>query len=96
MVRKKSPTIVAAYPGAERRVHLVLRYPDDIVDKTVDLTPILEAGRLYAPLLKSRALFATLHVNQNGTALEFNGDFTISANSVEWLAKQMNTTSAGC
>ena len=51
-IGKPSPTIAAAYPGAKRRVHLVLLYPDGVVGKTVDLTPILKTGRVYAPLLE--------------------------------------------
>jgi len=87
-VGKPSPTIVAAYPGAGWRVHLVLRYPDGAVEKTVDLTPILKTGRIYAPLLEDRALFATVRVDEDGKALEFDGDFKISATAIEWLAEQ--------
>ena len=87
-VGKPPPTIAAAYPGAERRVHLVLCYPDEVMQKTVDLTPILKTGRVYAPLFEDDALFATLRVNEDGKALEFNGGFKISAASIEWLVEQ--------
>ena len=85
---KPPPTIAAAYPGADRLVHVVLRYSAGVVEKIVDLTPILEFGRVYAPLLEDDALFATLHVNEDGKALEFSGGFKISATSIEWLSVQ--------
>ena len=84
----KPPTIAVAYPGADRLVHVVLRYPAGVVEKIVDLAPILEFGRIYAPLLEDDALFATLRVNEDGKALEFNGGFMISAASIEWLAER--------
>ena len=30
------PTIAAAYPGADRLVHIVLRYPAGVVERIVD------------------------------------------------------------
>ena len=58
------------------------------MEKTVDLTPVLKTGHLYAPLLEEHALFASMRANEDGKALEFNGDFKISATTIEWLAEQ--------
>ena len=83
---KPPPTIAAAFAGGERRAHLVLRYPDGIVEKIVDLAPIIDFG--CNPLVENDALFATMRVNEDGNSLEFNGGFKILATTIEWLAEQ--------
>ena len=71
----------------DRLVHVVLRYPDRMVKKTVDLAPALWKKRIFLPLRVGDALFATLRINEDGTALEFgDGDIDISADWIERLA----------
>lgn len=81
------PRIVLAYVVRDRLLHVVLRYPDHMVKKTVDLAPVLWRKRIFLPLRVGDVLFATLRINVDGTAIEFgDGDIDISAESIERLA----------
>ena len=89
-VGRPLPLITAVKPVGDRLVHILLTYPDDVVEKTVDLAPILWSKRIFIPLREDDALFATLRVNEDGTALEFgDGDIDISA---DWIERMPQAT----
>ena len=87
-VGKPMPTIAAAYAGADRLAHVVLRYPEGVVEKIVDLAPVLASRYVYAALIKDDALFATLRISEDGNALEFANGLEISALWIERLPDQ--------
>jgi len=82
------PKIAAAYAGADRLLHVVLRYPDGVVEKIVDLGPVFASGWVYAPLRDDDVLFASMRVNEGGNALEFGDGRKISAAQIERLPQR--------
>jgi plasmid stability protein len=63
-------------------------------DDVVDLSPLIDTLRFYAPLRKSPALFETAHLIDDGYAVAWGGDDAIdmSAESVERLAEEAMTS----
>ena len=73
----------------------MLRYPDGIVEKIVDLAPVSESAWVYAPLRGDDVLFASMRVNEDGNALEFGDGRKISAAQIERLPNRLCSLSAG-
>ncbi len=58
----------------------------------VDLSPLIDAYRFYAPLRKDPSLFGTAHLIDDGYAIAWgDGDIDMSATSVERLAEEAMT-----
>jgi hypothetical protein len=58
----------------------------------VDLSPLIDAYRFYAPLRKDADLFGTAHLIDDGYAIAWaDGDIDMSATSVERLAEEAMT-----
>jgi hypothetical protein len=58
----------------------------------VDLSPLIDAYRFYAPLRKDAGLFGTAHLIDDGYAIAWgDGDIDMSATSVERLAEEAMT-----
>jgi hypothetical protein len=58
----------------------------------VDLSPLIDTLRFYAPLRKNPALFATAHLIDDGYALAWSdGSIDMSAASIERLAEEAMT-----
>jgi plasmid stability protein len=58
----------------------------------VDLSPLIDTFRVYTPLRKNTALFATAHLIDNGFAIAWGDDaIDMSAESVERLAAEAMT-----
>lgn len=53
--------------------------------KVVNLAPALESRRVYIPLRQDDALFQTLKVNEDGTAIEWSADLDFSAAWIDRL-----------
>jgi len=56
------------------------------------IAPVLASRHVYDPLREDDALFATMRVNEDGNALEFNGGLEISA---MWIERLADTAPAG-
>ena len=63
--------------------------------ETVDLSPLIDCYKLYAPLRGDHTLFATVHLLNEGTAIAWGKDDEIdmSAASIERLAEETMTVS---
>lgn len=73
--------IASAEVSGGRRVRVVWRNGEDT---TVDLAPVLQSRRLFIPLRNDDTLFATMHVNEDGNALEWDGGIELTA---VWIAR---------
>ncbi|MBA5777080.1 hypothetical protein H2509_08045 [Stappia sp. F7233] len=62
------------------------------ITETVDLAPLIEQFRLYAPLRGNQALFDALGIVDGGVAIEWaDGEIDMAATSVERLAAEQMT-----
>ncbi len=62
------------------------------ITEIVDLSPLINKYRFYAPLRDDRDLFATVNVADEGTTLEWaDGEFDMPATNVEELAEGQMT-----
>ncbi len=60
--------------------------------ETVDLSPLIDTHKFYAPLRKNAALFATVHIINDGGAIAWgNDDIDMGAPSIERLARESMT-----
>lgn len=59
----------------------------------VDLSPLINSHNFYKPLRSSEALFATVHLIDDGEVLAWGDSdaLDMSATSIEWLAEDMMT-----
>jgi len=97
-VGRPLPRLASATPAGDRRVHVVLRYPDgETVESNVDLAPTLTSKRIFASLREDDDLFATMRMTEDGTGLQFseldshgNTDLEISVDWIEHLIEQAN------
>jgi hypothetical protein len=63
----------------------------------VDVSPLIDTLRFYAPLRKNPALFATAHLIDDGYAVAWNdGSIDMSAASIERLAEEAMTGADFC
>ncbi|WP_292182317.1 DUF2442 domain-containing protein [Mesorhizobium sp.] len=74
------PRIAAATIIDNRRVRVTWRNGNSV---TVDLAPVLNSHRHFIPLRTDEENFATMRVNDEGTALEWDGGIELSA---VWIA----------
>lgn len=74
------PRIAAATIIDNRRVRVTWRDGNSV---TVDLAPVLNSHRHFIPLRTDEENFATMRVNDEGTALEWDGGIELSA---VWIA----------
>jgi hypothetical protein len=59
----------------------------------IDLSPLIDAYRVYRPLRNDLALFKTAHVIDDGFAVAWgDGAIDMSALSIEWLALLKDVT----
>lgn len=75
------PRLAAAVIVDGRRVRVTWRNGDSL---TVDLDPVIKSHRHFIPLRDNDELFQTLRVNEEGTALEWDGGIELTA---LWIAK---------
>lgn len=74
------PRLAAATIIDGNRVRVTWRNGNSV---TVDLDPVLKSHRHFIPLRDNEELFQTLRVNEDGTALEWDGDIELTA---VWIA----------
>lgn len=75
------PRLAAVTIVDGRRVRVTWRSGMSV---TVDLDPVLQSHRHFIPLRGNDELFQTLRVNEEGTALEWDGGIELTA---LWIAK---------
>ncbi len=80
-VGRPLPRIAAVAIEDRRRVHVTWR---DGTVVTVDLAPVILSHRVFIPLRKDDDLFQTVRVNEDGTAIEWDGGIELSG---EWIER---------
>lgn len=59
--------------------------------ETIDLSPLVGEFRFFAPLRDDPALFATVRLDEDGRAIEWDGGVDMASTSLERLAEEQMT-----
>lgn len=88
MPRKTLPRITAVAPG---EAELTLKIQWDRGDESVvDVSGLVNAYRVYAPLRHDPGLFRRVRVGEDGTDVVWTDDIDISADSLSRLAREQS------